>query len=281
MMKVRQISNFIPPSDEPSSAIVLDKEIADSPQATLRERQEEYLVDSSATIISKNIITGWKIATFGLLVFNALFGIAIIGMLFAAISRSMPTFITRGNGETETLEFFTGNDRSPTLIKFFAQKTMSGIYTWRNTLPEQGNIPDPGIAVEGGRRIPTTAYRYTLALEPEFANSYRKELSELQSIVQGNGNSGVQTAYIVEQIGEPESLGSGKWKIKVAGTQLIVNNNKEQPRKLNINVEMIVRAVVPPLLSEVTRKYEDIGIAKAAQLARAEGLEVISITNIK
>ena len=281
MMKVRQISNFIPPSDEPSSAIVLDKEIADSPQATLRERQEEYLVNSSATISSKNIITGWKIATFGLLVFNALFGIAIIGMLFAAISRSMPTFITRGNGETETLEFFTGNDRSPTLIKFFAQKTMSGIYTWRNTLPEQGNIPDPGIAVEGGRKIPTTAYRYTLALEPEFANSYRKELSELQSIVQGNGNSGVQTAYIVEQIGEPESLGSGKWKIKVAGTQLIVNNNKEQPRKLNINVEMIVRAVVPPLLSEVTRKYEDIGIAKAAQLARAEGLEVISITNIK
>ena len=281
MMKVRQISNFIPPSDEPSSAIVLDKEIADSPQATLRERQEEYLVNSSATISSKNIITGWKIATFGLLIVNALFGITIIGMLFAAISRSMPTFITRGNGETETLEFFTGNDRSPTLIKFFAQKTMSGIYTWRNTLPEQGNIPDPGIAVEGGRKIPTTAYRYTLALEPEFANSYRKELSELQSIVQGNGNSGVQTAYIVEQIGEPESLGSGKWKIKVAGTQLIVNNNKEQPRKLNINVEMIVRAVVPPLLSEVTRKYEDIGIAKAAQLARAEGLEVISITNIK
>ncbi|WP_373543127.1 hypothetical protein [Chamaesiphon sp.] len=127
MMKVRQISNFIPPSDEPSSAIVLDKKIADG--------QEEYLVDSSATISSKNIITGWKIATFGLLVFNALFGIAIIGILFAAISRSMPTFITRGNGETETLEFFTGNDRSPTLIKFFAQKTMSGIYTWRNTLP--------------------------------------------------------------------------------------------------------------------------------------------------
>ena len=281
MMKVRQISNFIPPSDDPSSAIVLDKKIVDSPQATLRERQEEYLVDSSATISSKNIITGWKIATFGLLIVNALFGITIIGMLFAAISRSMPTFITRGNGETETLEFFTGNDRSPTLIKFFAQKTMSGIYTWRNTLPEKGNISDPGISVEGGRKIPTTAYRYTLALEPEFANSYRKQLGELQSIVQGTGNSSVQTAYIIEQVSEPESLGSGKWKVKVAGTQLIVNSSNEQPKKLNINVEMTVRAVPPPLLSEVTRKYEDIGIAKAAQIARAEGLEVISITNIK
>jgi hypothetical protein len=272
-MKVRQISNFVPQQDDRSSVTVIHDAIV--------AEGEEYIVDSSETIRSKNIITGWKIATFGLLVINIFFGVAIIGMLFAAISRSMPTFITRGNGETENLEFFTGTDRSPTLIKFFAQKTMSGIYTWRNTLPEKGNIPDPGIAVEGGRKIPTTAYRYTLALEPEFANSYRKQLGELQSIVRGSGNSSVQTAYIIEQISEPESLGSGKWKVKVAGTQLIVNSSNEQPTKLNINVEMTVRAVPPPLLSEVTRKYEDIGIAKAAQIARAEGLEVISITNIK
>jgi hypothetical protein len=272
-MKVRPISNFIPQSDNPSSAIV--------PYDNISQDRGEYIVDSAETIRSKNIITGWKLATLGLLGVNAFFGVIIIGMLFATISRSMPTFITRGNGETENLEFFTGNDRSPTLIKFFAQKTMSGIYTWRNTLPEQGNIPDPGIAVEGGKKIPTTAYRYTLALDPEFANSYRKELGELQSIVQGNGNKSVQTAYIIEQVGEPESLGAGKWKIKVAGVQLIVNSSNEQPKKLNINVEMTVRAVPPPLLSEVTRKYEDIGIAKAAQIARAEGLEVISITNIK
>jgi nitrogen fixation protein FixH len=272
-MKVRQISNYILQKDEPSSAIVLQDLRNDMP--------EEYIVDNSEVINSKNAITGWKIVTIGLLFINLFVGVTIIGMLFAAISRSMPTFITKGNGETETLEFFTGTDRSPTLVKFFAQKTMTGIYTWRNTLPEKGNIPDPGIAVEGGRKIPTTAYRYTLALEPEFANSYRKQLGQLQSIVQGSGNSAVQTAYIVEQVSEPESLGSGKWNVKVAGTQLIVNSNNEQPKKLNINVEMTVRAVPPPLLSEVTRKYEDIGIAKAAQIARAEGLEVISITNIK
>ena len=272
-MKVRQISNFIPQNNKSSSVLVLPDSRDTAPK--------EYIVDNSEVIRSKNIITGWKIATIGLLFVNVFLGVAIVGMLFAAISRSMPTFITRGNGETENLEFFTGIDRSPTLIKFFVQKTMSGIYTWRNTLPEKGNIPDPGIAVEGGRKIPTTAYRYTLALEPEFANSYRKQLGELQSIVRGSGNSSVQTAYIIEQVSEPESLGSGKWKVKVAGTQLIVNSSNEQPTKLNINVEMTVRAVPPPLLSEVTRKYEDIGIAKAAQIARAEGLEVISITNIK
>ena len=149
-MKVRQISNFVPQQDEYSSVTVIHDAIV--------AEVEEYILDSSETIRSKNIITGWKTATIGLLFVNVFLGVAIVGMLFAAISRSMPTFITRGNGETENLEFFTGIDRSPTLIKFFVQKTMSGIYTWRNTLPEKGNIPDPGIAVEGGRKIPTTAY---------------------------------------------------------------------------------------------------------------------------
>lgn len=86
-MKVRQISNFVPQQDEHSSVTVIHDAIV--------AEGEEYIVDSSETIRSKNIITGWKIVTFGLLFFNVFFGVAIVGMLFAAISRSMPTFITK------------------------------------------------------------------------------------------------------------------------------------------------------------------------------------------
>jgi hypothetical protein len=245
------------------------------------DSDDTYETSHSEIISHKKVVTSWKLICVGLLATNALFGLIIIGMLFAAISRSMPIFITRGNGETENLEFFTGNNRSPTLIKFYAEKTVSNIYTWRSTLPERGNPLDPGIVVEGGKKIPTTAYRYTLALEPEFANSYRKELSELQSIVEGQNNADTQTIYLVEQVGEPESIGSGKWKIKVVGTQLIVSGKGQAPTKFPINVELTIRAVPPPILSEVTQKYEDIGIAKAAMMARAEGLEVTAITNLK
>jgi hypothetical protein len=255
-----------------------DRSVTDSEQNEIED--DLYQTSQSTAIASKKAITSWKLITIGLLATNALFALITIGMLFAAISRSMPTFITKGNGETENLEFFTGVDRSPTLIKFFAEKVISNIYTWRSTLPERGNPPDPGIVVEGGKKIPTTAYRYTLALEPEFASSYRKQLSELQSIVIGNANSLTQTVYLPQHVGEPEAIGPGKWKIKVTGTQLIVSGTNTTPTKFPINVELTVRAVSPPLLSEVTRKYEDIGIAKAAQMARAEGLEVISITNL-
>jgi hypothetical protein len=245
------------------------------------DSDDAYETSQSATIGKKNVVTKWRLLVVGLLATNAVFGLIIIGMLFAAIARSMPTFITRGNGETENLEFFAGVDRSPALIKFYAEKVVGGIYTWRSTLPEPGNPLDPGVVVEGGKKIPTTAYRYTLALEPEFANSYRKQLSELQSIIQGQNTAETQTVYLVQQVGEPESLGAGKWKVKVTGTQLIVNSKGQAPTKFPINVELTVRAVPPPILSEVTRKYEDIGIAKAAMMARAEGLEVTAIVNLK
>ena len=253
----------------------------DHDRAVNLEIEENDDEESHEQVIArKNTIAGWKIFTGGLLGVNALLSMIMITMLSTALSKSMPTLITRGNGETETLEFFTGTDRSPALIKFYAEKVMSGIYTWRNTLPEKDNPPDPGISVEGGKKIPTTAFRYTLALEPEFANSYRKQLAELILIVQGQ-NPETQTVYVPLQIGQPEPFGTGRWKIKVTGTQLIVNGKNQAPKKLPINVEMVLRAVSPPILSEMTRKYPDIGIAKAAQMARAEGLEVESIVNIK
>lgn len=240
-----------------------------------------YQTEHDAIIENKKAITSWKLITIGMVGTNVLLGIITIGMLSTAISRSMPTLITRGNGETENLEFFVGNNRSPTLIKFFAEKVVTNLYTWRATLPEPGNPIDPGITVDGGKTIPTTAYRGSLALEPSFAASFREQLSKLESIVQGNNNKQTQTVYLPQQVGEPESIGAGKWKIKVVGTQLIVASSSEAPKKFPINLELSVRAVAPPLLSEVTRKYHDIGIAKAAQMARAEGLEVISISNLK
>jgi hypothetical protein len=233
---------------------------------------------SASAIAKKNAVTGWKLLILGLLGINALFLVGIIVVLMGVTSKSQPIFITRGNGETENIEFFTGNQRSPALIKFYAEKSISAIYTWRNTLPEKGNPPDPGVVVDGGKKIPTTTFRYTLALEPEFANSFRKQLSELQAITQGSSDT--QTAYLVEQVGEPEAVGSGKWKIKVIGNQLIQSKDRS-PVKMPINVELTLRAVSPPLLSEVSRKYADVGLAKAAAMARAEGLEILSITNLK
>ena len=114
-MKLRSIpklaSNY--PSDTHSTANRDPNEI---------DSDDTYETSHSAIIVKKNVVTGWRLLLGGLLATNALFGLIIIGMLFAVIARSMPTFITRGNGETENLEFFAGTDRSPALIKFYAER---------------------------------------------------------------------------------------------------------------------------------------------------------------
>lgn len=268
-MKVRPIPQLTPLKLLPSNELTTD----DAMNLVIND-----IVGVSPAIAEKNAVTGWKLLIIALLGINVCFGGTIIALLISVMGKSMPIFITRGNGETENIDFFTGTNRSPALIKFYAEKSMTAIYTWRNTLPEKGNPPDPGVVVDGGKKIPTTAFRYTLALEPDFANSFRKQLAELQTITQSSGDT--QTAYLVEQVGEPEVVGSGKWKVKVIGNQLIQSKDRS-PVKMPINVELTVRAVPPPLLSEVSRKYEDVGLAQAAVMARAEGLEILSITNIK
>jgi hypothetical protein len=263
--KIPQTQRSIPlPEPDVEEALILDGD--DRPR--------------NSAIGQKNAVTGWKLLIIGLLVLNLVFGLLLFGVTSMALSKSLPLFVTKGNGETDNLEFFTGNDRSPALIKFFAEEAITNIYTWRNTLPEKGNPPDLGVMVEGGKKIPTTAFRYSLALEPVFAKSFQKELGELVAITQSVSRD-TQTAYVVEQVGEPEIAGSGKWKIKVIGHQLIQPGAGRELVNNPINLDLLVRAVPPPTLSSISKKYEDIGLAKAAAISRAKGLEIINITNIK
>jgi hypothetical protein len=273
-MKVRSIPQLGKPKSV-SSLPPSDQELGKEDELVM---EAEYY-EASPEIAKKNALTGWRLLTTCLLGANVVFCILILLFLMVVVGRSAPTYITKGNGETEKLEFFTGNARSPSLIKFYAEKTITNIYTWRNTLPEKGNPADPGVMVEGGKKIPTMAFVYTLALEPKFANSFRKQLSELMAINQ-RGEAQVQAAYLVEHVGEPESIGSGQWKIKVIGNQLIQAAG-QNPTTMPINVELTVRAVPAPVLSDISKKYSDAGLAKYAAAARAEGLEVLAISNIK
>ena len=88
-------------------------------------------------------ISGWRMATLGGLGVNGLLLIVILATQFMAATKPMTPFVTRGNGEIESLEYMAGNDRNPALIADFARSQMMGIFTWRNTLPIEGNPPDP------------------------------------------------------------------------------------------------------------------------------------------
>jgi hypothetical protein len=221
-------------------------------------------------------VGGWRMATLGFMGINGLLLIVILAMQFAAATKPMTPFVTRGNGEIESLEYMAGNDRNPALIADFARSQMIGIFTWRNTLPVEGNPPDPGIAVGQGR-ISTTSYRYTFGLSTEFAEVFRTKLATVMAKLTNNGAQ--ETIYIPANISKPVLVSPGTWTVDVVGS-LFYSKDLKVGSSIPINRRLTIRAVPPLTLSEASLLYKDKGLAVAVARIRSQGLETTSMAPI-
>jgi hypothetical protein len=218
-------------------------------------------------------ISGWRMATIGGLGVNGLLLIVVLAMQFAAATKPITPFVTRGNGEIESLEYMAGNDRNPALIADFARSQMIGIFTWRNTLPVGGNPPDPGIAVGQGK-ISTTSYRYTFGLSTEFAEPFRVKLATVMAKITNNGAQ--ETIYIPANISKPVLVSPGTWTVDVVGS-LFYSKDLKVGNSIPINRRLTIRAVPPLTLSEAALLYKDKGLAVAVARIRSQGLETTSM----
>jgi hypothetical protein len=218
-------------------------------------------------------ISGWRMATLAALGINGLLLIVVLTMQFAAATKPITPFVTRGNGEIESLEYMAGNDRSPALIADFARSQMIGIFTWRNTLPVEGNPPDPGIAVGQGK-ISTTSYRYTFGLSTEFAEVFRTKLATVMAKLTTNGAQ--ETIYIPANISKPVLVSPGTWTVDVVGS-LFYSKDMKVGSSIPINRRLTIRAVPPLTLSEASLLYKDKGLAVAVARIRSQGLETTSM----
>jgi hypothetical protein len=218
-------------------------------------------------------VGGWRMATLGFMGINGLLLIVVLTMQFAAATKPMTPFVTRGNGEIESLEYMAGNDRNPALIADFARSQMIGIFTWRNTLPVEGNPPDPGIAVGQGK-ISTTSYRYTFGLSTEFAEVFRTKLANVMAKLTTNGAQ--ETIYIPANISKPVLVSPGTWTVDVVGS-LFYSRDMKVGSSIPINRRLTIRAVPPLTLSETSLLYKDKGLAVAVARIRSQGLETTSM----
>jgi hypothetical protein len=218
-------------------------------------------------------ISGWRMATIGCLGVNGLVLILVLAMQFTAATKPITPFVTRGNGEIESLEYMAGNDRHPALIADFARSQMIGIFSWRNTLPIEGNPPDPGIAVGQGK-ISTASYRYTFGLSTEFAEPFRVKLATVMAKITNNGAQ--ETIYIPANISKPVLVSPGTWTVDVVGS-LFYSKDLKVGSSIPINRRLTIRAVPPLTLSEAALLYKDKGLAIAVARIRSQGLETTSM----
>jgi hypothetical protein len=222
-------------------------------------------------------ITSWRLLATGAMALNGLLLLAVLISQFIAASKPVAPFITRGNGEIETLEYIAGTDRPPALISSFARTSMGGIFTWRNTLPIDGNPPDPGMAVgKSGAKISTTSYRYTFALSTSFAEVFREKLAEIaKGLTEGNA----ETIYIPTNVSKPTQISAGLWTVDVVG-DLYVQGGTANRRVIPLSRKLTIRAVPPITLSEAAQMYKEPGLAVAVARIRASGLEITNIDKL-
>jgi hypothetical protein len=223
-----------------------------------------------------NTIIGWRVFALSLLAANAFLSLILIVLNLMAASRPVAPFITRGNGEIESLEYMSGSDRSAPMIVNFVRTSMIGIFTWNNTLPEEGNPPDPGVAIGQGK-ISTTSYRYTFALSTGFAKEFRVKLAEITSQVRGTNST--ETVYIPAHISDPKKVSGGVWEVDVVG-DLYIGGGGTNGSSIPINRRLTIKAVPPMTLSEVSAKYNK-SLAKAIARTRSSGLEITNMSPLK
>jgi hypothetical protein len=256
--------------------------ITNSPDLDAESEDDDFEEsDRMRSARDANTITSWKFLAIGMMLMSTGMSFIVLLMQFAAASKPLAPFVTRGNGEIESLEYMAGSQRSPELIVDFARKTMSGIFTWRNTLPEEGSPPDPGVQVGKGK-ISTTSFRYLFGLSPQFAEAFRPKLAEVATdLLQGN----LETVYIITRISKPKEIATGTWTLDVVG-DLYIGSSTASPtlpggNTRPLNRRLTISAVPPVTMSEVASLYKTPGLANVIARIRAAGLQITNIEPLK
>jgi hypothetical protein len=247
-------------------------------------------------IAQKDATAGWKSVVFIMAASNiGLSVLSLLGIVMVA-GKPMSSLVVKSNGVMESLEEQAGNKRNPDLIKLWVRDSMTNMYTFKNTLPQEGRPIDPGIPVNeektgkpdgtptANRKLPTISYRYTFAIEPGFAKHFRVGLADLIASV--GGGQAAEAAYVIDSISDPKEtkLGSGVWKLDIVGSWLISHGGGKVDRTMPMNMTVTVKAVPPIRESEAMALYKD--ATDAAKMAKnltqisAAGLRITEIVDL-
>jgi hypothetical protein len=167
-------------------------------------------------------------------------------------------------------------------IQDYATWVTRSLYTYRWYLPNDDGTkkPDPGFALgRTGEKVPTAVYLGSLALEPHYALEYLPIIAKQLAAYGIPASSHVESEFIPQKASIPESVGAGKWKVRVTGTQKTRSESGDE-RLIPAIYELIVRDVPAVSQTFAEKDYKEKGIAAALADARSWGLETMYIGNL-
>jgi hypothetical protein len=222
--------------------------------------------------------------TIGALCFSALtagLSVAVLVSLSKTKAEVMHSYVVDSTGNRLALHQITDPNEQAQHIKNFAAWFVGGLhsYAWYIDGEKGEKIPDPGLLVSGGKKIPSAIYIATLAMRPELAMHYRKNIAEVLS---AKNISAKESSYFKTAVGgvsPPQKVGKDTWKIYVKGTQISIAESGEERRNERY-VVLTVGRIIPISLSIAQRDYKDMAMARALAETSAAGLEVQTIEDL-
>jgi hypothetical protein len=211
----------------------------------------------------------------------AILSIATLISLSKTKTEVMHSYVVDSTGNRLALHQITNPKEQAQHIQNFASWFVGGLHSYRWYIDgENGEkIPDPGLSVGGGKKIPTAVYISTLAMRPELAINYRKSMAEILSQKKLSAKESSYFKTAVNGVSPAQAIGKDQWKIYVKGTQISVAESGEERRNERY-VVLIVGRILPMSLSIAQRDYKDKDIAAAVAETSAAGLEVQSIEDL-
>jgi hypothetical protein len=264
------MQNFYnPDEDTPSGASdrATDPDTPSKSQPKLNERSYLVMMATAATIGS------------GISILLSL----ILLVCFNGITKGMmAAYVVDNQGNRLRVNQIDDPKQQQQHIQDYATWITRSLYTYRWYLPNADGTkkPDPGFLLgRSGKRVPTAVYIGSLGLEPHFAAEYLPIIADQLTAAGIPASSRVESEFIPQKASIPETVGAGKWRVRVTGVQKTRSEAGDE-RVFPTIIEAIVREV--PAISQTfaEKDYQEKGVAQALADARSWGLETIYVRSL-
>ncbi len=210
------------------------------------------------------ILLGTAVALSGL---NLLISLGLIVGLGAVASKPVPRLVEDQNGVTRPVVALNTSEPTPKAVSQFVGDTLFQLYNWSGATPsedvrDQGTLkPDPGVPISTGsntKNVTTATWKAAFRLESSLRHEHLKKLANLtpQSIFLDKPFG--QATLTSIDVGVPEKLGEGYWKVRFVGI-LLIYDRTNNPDPVPVRHDVFVRAIdsykpLPVVVSESDQK---------------------------
>jgi hypothetical protein len=266
--------------------------MSDSHQLSVLNIKKRSPKSGSVQEQEKNLVALCSLITLGVSTVGLLISILALNAANTIASKPMPTLVQTLNGKTMEIKAMDGKQRSNQLLQDFTVKTLTDLFTWRvylmPTSPEEVRTPkvDPGVPIEAeGRtdlKVPSPVWAASFAISDDFRKDFlNKNLAPLTTslkILQGSS----EVAFIPISIQDPIEVKSTKpdeklWKVKIVANLAIRTAPNIPETLVPINKDVYLRAVIPPVMPDISRLNSKTDLQAVTAIARSAGVEIIGM----